>query len=341
MRIWEIYKLAIEMGMDSDPRGRAAVEAALEEQRELYHELPAREQAHYDKELLHNPYPDTRLLWGNPEQEIKHVFMGIDVGPAELMLIDRLNQKGAGIELAIAHHPEGIALTTLHQAMDLQTDIFHGCGIHVNIAEQILQGEARKTAIDLVVGNYNRAVDMARLLELPFLCVHTPADNLVQRFWEDKFRAAAPKRIQDILKLLEAEPEYAEAAHYHAGPSLLAGGERNRPGRIMVDMTGGTDAGPKMYKRLGDAGVGTVVAMHMSDGTLDVLAEQHINVVLAGHMSSDSLGINLFLDELEARGVKITAGSGMKRHRRKAGELPEHGAGGAVISKEDIVGGAR
>ena len=317
MRIWEIYKLAIDMGIESDPRGRDVVEALLEEQRELYHDLPAKEQALYDKEMLHNPYPDSRLLWGDPDREIGHVFMGIDVGPAELMLVDRLNQKGAGIDLAIAHHPEGIALTTLHQAMDLQTDMFHGCGIHVNIAEQILQGEANKIAIDLAVGNYNRAVDMARLLELPFMCVHTPADNLVQYFWEQKFKAAEPRRIKDIIQLLEAEPEYAEAAQYHAGPRLLAGGERNRPGRIMVDMTGGTDAGPKMYERLGQAGIGTVVAMHMSDGTLEVLSGQHINVILAGHMSSDSLGINLFLDQLEQRGVKITAGSGLKRHRRQ------------------------
>lgn len=316
MRIWDIYKLAVTMGIDADPRGRDAVEEALEEQRELYHELSAKEQERFDKDLLNNPYPDTRLLWGDPDRDIQHVFVGIDVGPSELMLVDRLNQKGAGIDLVMAHHPEGIALTTLHQAMDLQTDIFHGCGIHVNVAEQILQNEAHKISIDLAVGNYNRSVDMARLLELPFMCVHTPADNLVQHFWEQRFAVEKPKRVNEIVKMLETEPEYAEAAHYHAGPRLLNGAERNRTGRIMVDMTGGTDAGPKMYERLGQAGIGTVVAMHMSDGTLDVLSSQHINVILAGHMSSDSLGMNLFLDQLQQRGVKITAGSGVKRHSR-------------------------
>jgi hypothetical protein len=318
VRIWEIYKQALEMGMESDPRGREAVEELLIELRDLYHELPAKEREGFDKELLNNPYPDTRLLWGQPDTEVKHLFMGIDIGPAELMIVDRLNQKGAGIDLVVAHHPEGIGLTTLHQAMDLQTDMFACCGIHINVAEQILQREAQKTAADIVVGNYNRAVDAARLLELPFLCVHTPADNLVQHFWERRFAEAKPRRVKDILRMLEEEPEYQEAAHYFAGPSLLAGGEKNRTGRIMVDMTGGTDAGPKMYERLGQAGIGTIVAMHMSDGTLDVLSAQHINVVLAGHMSSDSLGINLFLDAIEKQGVKITAGSGLKRHRREA-----------------------
>lgn len=316
MRIWDIYKLAVEMGIDADPRGREAVDEHMEERRELYHELSATEQERYDKDLLNNPYPDTRLLWGDVDRDIKHVFVGIDIGPGELMIADRLNQKGAGIDLVMAHHPDGIALTTLYQAMELQTDIFHGCGIHVNIAEQILQTEAHKTSIDLVVGNYNRAVDAARLLELPFMCVHTPADNLVQHFWEQRFAEAKPRRVNEIVKMLESEPEYAEAAHYHAGPRLLNGSERNRTGRIMVDMTGGTDAGPKMYERLGHAGIGTVVAMHMSDGTLDVLSAQHINVILAGHMSSDSLGMNLYLDQLQMRGVKVTAASGLKRHSR-------------------------
>ncbi|HEY9841753.1 MAG: NGG1p interacting factor NIF3 [Candidatus Sericytochromatia bacterium] len=316
MRIWEIYKLAIEMGIDADPRGRAAVAEQLEELRETYAELPADEQELFDKELLHNPYPDSRLLWGNPEQEVRHIFLGIDIDPSELLLVDRLNQKGAGIDLVIAHHPVGVALTTLHMAMELQTEVFAGCGVHVNVAEQMLQTEASKTAQDIVVGNYNRTVDAARLLELSLLCVHTPADNLVQAFWEQRFKAEAPRKISQIMKLLQQEPEYAEAAHYHAGPSLLAGRESNRPGRIMVDMTGGTDAGPRLYERLGHAGIGTVVAMHMSAGTLDVLSAQHINVILAGHMSSDSLGLNLFLDEIEKRGVKVTAGAGLKRHRR-------------------------
>ncbi|MBF2052591.1 MAG: NGG1p interacting factor NIF3 [Candidatus Sericytochromatia bacterium] len=316
MRIWNIYQQAIDMGIGSDPRGREAVLESLRDRQADYHALPEAEALHFDKEMLHNPYPDTRLLYGEPTTTVRHVFMGIDIGPAELMLVDRLNQQGADIDLVIAHHPEGIALTTLAEAMALQTDMFSCCGVAVNVAEQILQGEAEKTTVSIVVENYNRSVDMARLLNLPFMCVHTPTDNLVQQFWEQRFAAAAPRRISEIMAMLEAEPEYAEAHKYAAGPMLLAGSERNRPGKIMVDMTGGTDAGPTLYGKLEQAGVGTIVAMHMSNGTLEILQKQHINVILAGHMSSDSLGINLFLDALEAQGVKVTAGSGLTRFSR-------------------------
>ena len=316
MRIWDIYKRAIEMGIDSDPRGREAVLETLQRQQQDYHDAPDLNHEMFDKELLHNPYPDTRLLTGDPDQHVKHVFVGIDIGVGELMLVDRLNQKGAQIDLVIAHHPEGIALTTLAQAMGLQTDVFAGCGVPVNVAEQMLQIEAEKTTHGILVGNYNRSVDAARLLELPLMCVHTPADNLVQAYWEQVFAEQQPRFVEEIMDLLNAQPEYQEASKYEAGPQLLAGSAGNRTGKIMVDMTGGTDAGPKLYEHLGAAGVGTLVAMHMSEGTLEALQKHHINVVLAGHMSSDSLGLNLFLDSLEQDGLLVTAGSGLTRFSR-------------------------
>jgi len=325
MRMWDLYKLAIEMGIQTDPRGQEAVLKLLEDKQNNYYTSP---DAHagsqkdlldmMDKDLLHNPYPDTRVLGGNPETEVKHIFVGIDVGTAELMLVDRLNQKGANIDLVMAHHPEGIALTTLAEAMGLQADMFSCCGVPINAAEHILDGEAEKTTIDLVTGNYNRAVDAARLLELPFMCVHTPTDNLVQHYWEERFKNEAPATLGDIMDMLNGEPEYIEASKFAAGPQLLSGSLDKRPGKIMVDMTGGTDAGPKLYAKLGAAGVGTLVAMHMSNGTLEVMRENHINVILAGHMSSDSLGLNLYLDEVEAQGVKITAGAGLTRFSRRS-----------------------
>lgn len=316
MKIWDAYKLAITMGSEVDPRGHATISRTLKEQQEAYDQVQQKAKELFDTELLTNPFPDTRLLCGDPEQKISHVFAGIDIGVGELLLVDRLNQKGAGIDLVIAHHPEGIALTTLHQVMDVQTDVFACCGVPVNVAEQIIQGESANTALSIVTGNYNRAVDAAKMLDLPLLNVHTPADNLVQHFVEQRLAMTEPRYIQDILDMLMEEPEYVEASKYEAGPMVVSGSPKNRVGKVMVDMTGGTDAGPKMYEKLEAAGVGTLVAMHMSNGTKEVLEKAHINIVLAGHMSSDSVGMNLYLDQLEAQGVKVTTGSGLTRFSR-------------------------
>jgi hypothetical protein len=42
----------------------------------------------------------------------------------------------------------------------------------------------------------------------------------------------------------------------------------------------------------------------------------HINVVITGHMASDSLGMNLLLDEIEKQGIEIVPISGLIRIKR-------------------------
>ena len=53
--------------------------------------------------------------------------------------------------------------------------------------------------------------------------------------------------------------------------------------------------------------------MHMGQEMRDEAEKNNLHVIIAGHMSSDSLGINLFLDELERRGVRTIATSGLIR----------------------------
>jgi len=62
--------------------------------------------------------------------------------------------------------------------------------------------------------------------------------------------------------------------------------------------------------------VGTIIGMHLSDEHRKKVEESRINYIIAGHMSSDSIGLNLFLDELEKNGVEIIPCSGFIRHSR-------------------------
>jgi len=56
--------------------------------------------------------------------------------------------------------------------------------------------------------------------------------------------------------------------------------------------------------------------MHMKEEAKKEAESSNINVVIAGHMSSDSLGMNLFLDELEERKIEIVPCSGLIRVSR-------------------------
>ena len=98
---------------------------------------------------------------------------------------------------------------------------------------------------------------------------------------------------------------------------IVAGSADRYAGKIFVDMTGGTGGPKEYYRLLSEAGISTVLCMHAGKDVITEAKDCHLNVVIAGHMASDSLGVNLFLDQLEARGVEIVPLSGLIRVKRK------------------------
>jgi len=119
------------------------------------------------------------------------------------------------------------------------------------------------------------------------------------------------------IKLLKEIDEYKEAIKIGAGPRLFAGDEENRCGKISVaEITGGTEPSPKIYEKMAQAGIGTIIGMHMREESKKEAEAANINVVVAGHISSDSLGMNLFLDELQKRNIQIIPCSGLIRISR-------------------------
>ncbi|MDO4732249.1 MAG: NGG1p interacting factor NIF3 [Bacillota bacterium] len=316
MKLQELYALAIEMGMEADPRGRAAAEKCLLKAKKAFDKLDEEEQPFFDRDQLINPYGDTRILNGEPDAEIRKLIAGVDMELSELLLADRLNEKGAGIDLVLAHHPEGRALLNLPRVMGLQPLAFAGAGVQLNVAESLLEGRCREVETSVGVSNYNRAVDAARLLGLNMMCVHTPCDNLVNTFLTKLMEAEAPETVGDVCKLLRSIPEYELAAKTNNPAMIVSGCAERSAGKVFVDMTGGTGGPKEYYRLLSEAGVGTVLCMHAGKDTIEVSKEAHISVVIAGHMPSDSLGINLFLDQVEAAGVETLCCSGLTRFKR-------------------------
>ena len=113
-----------------------------------------------------------------------------------------------------------------------------------------------------------------------------------------------------------AIPEYADAAKKGYGPEVILGSESRRAGRMLVQMTGGTEGPKESLDRLRDAGVDTLVDMHFSEDFRKHAEELHMNLVIAGHVSSDTLGMNLVLDRIEPHGVHVRCVSGMVRVSR-------------------------
>ena len=72
MKLSHLYNRVIKFGRERDPRPKVHVTS----------------------------YPDTGILYGNPQTQIRKIFVGIDIEVAELLLADRI-RKEQGLDLVI------------------------------------------------------------------------------------------------------------------------------------------------------------------------------------------------------------------------------------------------
>lgn len=318
MLLKKLYKTIVTIGIEADPRGKKVVMKSLNKRKSSYENMKGEDKEFFDKESFTNPYADTRILNGTGDEEVKAALVGIDMEMAELLLADRLSSKGQKIDLVVAHHPEGKAFANFYEVMHMQADILNKFGVPINVAEDLLADRVKEVERKLSPVNHSRAVDVARLLGIPFLCVHTPADNMVASYLQSTFDKRRPDIIEDILKILKEIPEYKEAARNNAGPKILIGSKERRAGKIFVDMTGGTEGSKDIFESLVNSGIGTIVAMHLSEAHRKEAEKRHMNVVVAGHISSDNVGMNLLFDGVQKTGaLEVIACSGFRRFSRR------------------------
>jgi len=331
MNIQEIFDLAINIGIKNDPRGKKGVQDVLKLNRKEYKELSKQKQAEYDKDKFENPYSDSRILFGNKNTKIKRVLVGVDIDTAEVMLANELTkndkktrpEQSRRIDLIISHHPIGKALARLHEVMDIQTEVLKTAGVPENIAEGVLKERLEEVWRSISPSNHYKSVDAAKLLGIPIICVHTPADNCVWNFVNNTINQKKPKTVGEIVEVLKTIPEYKAAIELNAGPVIFAGDEKSRAGKVVVSgITGGTSGSEKIYERMSHYGIGTEIAMHIREEDRTEAIKHYINVVIAGHIASDSLGLNLIMDELQKKGIDVVACSGYIRHSRVKSSKP-------------------
>jgi len=318
LKIKELYELAIKKGIEQDPRGKERVAQELKRLKKQYEKLSAQDKEEFDVERLRNPYSDTRILCGDANKQVKRILIGIDIDPSEILLAERLSDKGKKIDLVISHHPEGKALAALHQVMSMQADIVNLRGVPIRIAEDLLNKRIGEVERKLLPVNHNKTIDTARLLNVALVCIHTPADNHVTTFLQRLMNKRKPEIVGEIVDILKSVPEYKLAVKNNAGPKIISGTDSARCGKVFVDMTGGTEGSKEIFKNLAQAGVGTIIGMHLSEEHLKKAKAEHINIVIAGHISSDNVGLNLLLDGIEKKQkLDIISCAGFNRIRRK------------------------
>ncbi len=289
MRLSRFYDLVIKFGADRDPRkNKAAIKS----------------------------YADTAILYGALDTQVNKILVGVDMEVGELLLADRIRQQ-SGLDLVIAHHPEGRAYALLHEVMQLQVDLLRQAGVKEVVAQKLLDQRMSEVEKRILPQNHTRSVDAARLLDMPYMCMHTPADNHVFSFLKKLMETKKPKYVGDIINILSEIPEYQEAQECMVGPRLILGSLNRQAGKILFEMTGGTEGPKEVFDKLYKTGVRTLVSMHLSDEHFKKAKDANLNVVIAGHISSDVLGLNLLLDRIEKEeALEIIGCSGFKRVKR-------------------------
>ncbi|HMK61133.1 MAG TPA: NGG1p interacting factor NIF3 [Dissulfurispiraceae bacterium] len=317
MKLSELYRKAISTGIDNDPRGKEAVIKKLERLRKKFDDLKSGEKEIFDAESLENPYADSRILVGDGEEDISNIMVGIDIDVGEILLADALRQRNTMIDLLISHHPGGGAFGNLFAVLSMQSEILRHFGVPINVAEALMEGRSKEVERRLMPANHARSEDAARLLGFPFMCLHTPADNMVAKYLQVIFDSRQPYCLDDVIDMLREIPEFKAAGKYNAGPDILIGSGKRQAGKIFVDMTGGTEGAKEIYKSLNTAGVNTIVGMHMSEDHRKEAESHHINVIIAGHIAADNLGMNLLLDNVIGTDkINVIECSGFRRNHR-------------------------
>src|SRR3989344_818890 len=227
MKTQEIFNLFLQKGIENDLRGKEAVEKLLERKKKSFESLSQDQKDEFDQEALTNPYMDSGIFNISEDKEIKKILVGIDIEPAEIILAKHLGD----IDLAIAHHPEGRGLAQLADVMHLQADVLSQYGVPINVAESLMKVRISEVARGVNAINHQRTIDMARILGINFMAVHTPADNLAAKFIKNLLEEKNPEYVDDIIKVLKEIPEYKEAIKIGRGPKIFVGSPENRTGQ--------------------------------------------------------------------------------------------------------------
>jgi len=319
MKLKQLYKRTIEIGIEADPRGKKQLEKMLKRNQEAFKKLEGKEKELYDEERTWNPFSDSRIINGTGDEDIQRLMVGIDMETPEVLLADRLREKGEKIDAIMFHHPEGRALADLEKVMPLQIDVLSQVGVPVNHAEGHLRPRMERIWRALHADNLFRTERTAEILGIPMFGAHTVTDNLVWQFIEKTICQKEHDDLKSIINALLELPEYKYYAKKGNPPLIVNGSERGRPGRIVAtEFTGGTNGPEEFLEAQSRAGVGTILSMHVTEKTLEEAKKHHVNMIQCSHMASDSMGVNLLLDKLmkEEKKLDVLAVSGFVRVKR-------------------------
>jgi hypothetical protein len=246
-----------------------------------------------------------------PAADVKRALFGIDADTGDLLMAKQL-----GYDLLINHHPTGgSAQVNFPQILRKQGVLLERAGVPKEAAELAVQDLLDLHEPDAHRQNYDHLPSAARLLGMPLMAIHNPCDEIGRRVMDETLRAGLSKnpKVRDAIAVLNRLPEFQEAVTRIV---VRMGKETNPLGKWVVLHGAGTNGGYPVAKAAFDHGIDTVFYIHIDAGHLRRLRDEYgragpKNLVVTGHIASDSIGIDVLVRELRKRGLTVDCFSGV------------------------------
>lgn len=242
--------------------------------------------------------------------DVRRILFGVDISLAEVLWAQQ-----NGFDAVIAHHPLGGSTRTRFGELvrSRQVEQMTAEGIPQDVAERAISLRLASVARRTHMSNVNAIVDSARLFGMPLCNVHLACDIITRNAIIEMLHRHQGEHdtVADSLRWFD---DFTEYAHGHARPEAWVGSAASRLGRWTVAIAGGTNGGFPVFTEYFRAGVDTIFAMHIDEGDLLHLraaAEPDDTLVVTGHMTSDSIGINIVIAGLEECGIEVVRTSGV------------------------------
>ena len=244
-----------------------------------------------------------------PGDEIERILFGIDLKGSDLVIA-----SAQGYDCAISHHPVGGSSTLrFHEVLERHVDQMVDAGVPRDVAEETMRATIEERRVLNSMINYDHDPSVAALLDIAYLNIHTPLDEIGRRRMAEA--AAELGRDATVAELVdrfyEAFGEFRNAA---TEIEVRVGKPGNRLGRVVVSHGAGTNGGYPVAKAYYGHGIDTVIYIHCRPAdSSKLIAEfgEAKNLIVTGHIASDSVGINPYVERLRGEGLDVTTFSGI------------------------------
>jgi len=236
-------------------------------------------------------------------RNIRKILFGIDAGVPELLLARQWR-----CDAVISHHPQGGSATiNFSEVFERHVQQMVEAGVPLKEAEQAVCKKQRTLEVEMHSRNYDHAVSVARLLKMPYMNIHTPLDEIGRRRMIEQVRVATKKnpeaKVGDVIAALQKLSEFKKA---QTEIKIRLGKASNKAGKVVVSHAAGTNGGYEVAKTYFKHDVKTLIYIHIGSTELEQLRADGVgNLIVTGHVASDSVGINPFISALKQKGVSV------------------------------------